>query len=168
MTAHESTLPTQFDGRHVNGFPPEPGHHDALAVRHTLAVAHRDAGDLGRAVPLLEAVVTDYARVLGADHPDTVNCRRNLAATYKAAGDPARALPLFEAVLAHRVRALDADHPSALVSRSNLAAAYRDAGDPWRAVRLLEAALAGAERTSGGHTAPPRSASVARVRQARH
>ncbi|MFE2716360.1 tetratricopeptide repeat protein, partial [Streptomyces mirabilis] len=77
-----------------------------------------------RAIPLLEAVLTQRVRVLGDDHPDTLTSRNNLASAYQAAGDLDRAIPLLEAVLTQRVRVLGDDHPHTLTSRNNLASAY--------------------------------------------
>jgi hypothetical protein len=80
------------------------------------------AGDLGRAIPLLEQAVAGCARVLGADHPQTLGSRNNLAYCYQAAGDPGRAIPLYEQVLAGCARVLGADHPRTKLVRDNLAA----------------------------------------------
>jgi Tetratricopeptide repeat len=55
-------------------------HPDTLASRNNLAYAYEAAGDLGRAVPLLEQTLADSVRVLGADHPQTKIVRGNLAA----------------------------------------------------------------------------------------
>ena len=57
----------------------------------------RSAGDLGRAIPLLEQALADSVRVLGADHPHTLTSRNNLAVAYRAAGDLGRAIPLLRA-----------------------------------------------------------------------
>jgi hypothetical protein len=44
-----------------------PDHPDTLASRNDLAYAYESAGDLGRAIPLYEAVLVDRERVLGGD-----------------------------------------------------------------------------------------------------
>jgi hypothetical protein len=49
-------------------------------LRNNLAYAYASAGDLGRAIPLLEQALADSERVLGADHPQTKMVRGNLAA----------------------------------------------------------------------------------------
>ena len=77
-------------------------HPDTLASRNNLAAAYESAGDLGRAIPLLEQALADSVRVLGADHPDTLTSRNNLAGAYRAAGDLGRAIPLHEQALADR------------------------------------------------------------------
>ncbi|NUT49850.1 MAG: tetratricopeptide repeat protein [Saccharothrix sp.] len=51
----------------------------SLTSRDNLASAYGEAGDLGRAVPLYEATLTDSERVLGPDHPTTRIIRSNLA-----------------------------------------------------------------------------------------
>jgi hypothetical protein len=53
-----------------------------------------------RALPLLERVVADGERFLGADHPDTLAFRNNLAGAYHEAGQTRRVLPLLERVVA--------------------------------------------------------------------
>ena len=55
-------------------------HPDTLISRNNLAAAYANAGDLGRAIPLLEQTLADSVRVLGADHPQTKIVRGNLAA----------------------------------------------------------------------------------------
>ncbi|MGC5402175.1 tetratricopeptide repeat protein, partial [Streptomyces sp. DT20] len=65
-----------------------------------------DAGDLERAVPLFEATLAQYERVLGDTHPHTLTSRNNLADAYRDAGDLERAVPLFEATLAQYERVL--------------------------------------------------------------
>ena len=42
-----------------------PDHPDILAYRGALASAYLAAGDLGRAIPLLEQALADFVRVLG-------------------------------------------------------------------------------------------------------
>src|SRR5207247_1590299 len=76
--------------------PPDAATPLTPASRNNLAYAHREAGDQGGAIPLLEQVLADYTRVLGADHPDTLGSRNNLAGAYLDAEDLARAIPLYE------------------------------------------------------------------------
>ncbi|MGW2196530.1 tetratricopeptide repeat protein, partial [Streptosporangium sp. NPDC001682] len=91
------------------------------------------AGDLGRAIPLLEQNLTDRTRVLGADHPDTLGSRNNLAGAYESAGDLGRAIPLYEQNLTDSIRVLGANHPNTLGSRNNLAYVYQAARQRARA-----------------------------------
>ncbi|MCG5437695.1 tetratricopeptide repeat protein, partial [Micromonospora foliorum] len=76
-------------------------------------------------LPLYEATLAAYERVLGDEHPDTLTSRNNLAYAHKAAGRLSEAIPLYEATLAVRERVLGDEHPKTLTSRNNLAAAYR-------------------------------------------
>ncbi len=50
-----------------------------LRLRNNLAGAYREAGDLGRAIPLLEQALAGFVQVLGADHPQTKTVHANLA-----------------------------------------------------------------------------------------
>ena len=57
-------------------------HPDTLPFRNNLAGAYQEAGEVRRALPLLERVVADSERLLGADHPDALSFRNNLAAMF--------------------------------------------------------------------------------------
>ena len=124
-------------------------HPDTLGTRNNLASAYESAGDLGRAIPLYEAGLTDSIRVRGKDHPGTLTSRNNLAYAYQAAGDLGRAIRLYEATLADFNRVLGKDHPHTLSSRHNLAYAYECAGDLERAIPLYEAIVADFNRVLG-------------------
>ncbi|SDN88753.1 tetratricopeptide repeat protein, partial [Lentzea jiangxiensis] len=87
--------------------------------------AYESVGDLGRAVPLYEATLTDRERVLGPDHPSTLMSRNNLAYAYQSVGDLGRAVPLYEATLTDCERVLGPDHPTTAGVRSNLQATTR-------------------------------------------
>jgi len=126
-----------------------PDHPDTLELQNSLAGAYDSVGDLGRAVPLFEAVLEARTRVLGPDHPDTLGSRINLAYAYRARGDLGQAVLLFEAVLADSTRVLGPDHPDTLTSRSNLAYAYQASGDLRQAIPLYEAVLTDALRVLG-------------------
>ncbi|MFI6743376.1 tetratricopeptide repeat protein [Nonomuraea sp. NPDC050451] len=97
-------------------------HPYTLSCRSNLASAYWSVGDLGRAIPLLEATLADRERVLGSDHPGTLASRSNLAHAYQAAGDLGRAIPLYEVTLADQERVLGVDHPTTKVVRANLSA----------------------------------------------
>lgn len=83
-------------------------------------------GDLGRAIPLYEAVAAHVARVLGSDHPNTLASRNNLAGAYQTVGDSGQALRLHEQTLAATKRVLGPDHPLTRTVAANLAAAQED------------------------------------------
>ncbi|MFI6300089.1 tetratricopeptide repeat protein [Nonomuraea sp. NPDC050790] len=95
-----------------------PDHPNTLTSRNNLASAYRESGDLGQAVPLLEATLTDSERVLGPDHPHTLGSRTNLASAHYTAGDLGRAIPLLETTLTDCERVLGPDHPTTRVVRS--------------------------------------------------
>jgi tetratricopeptide (TPR) repeat protein len=107
------------------------------------------AGDLTRAVPLLERTLTDRVRVLGAEDPDTLNSRNNLAGAYESVGRVGEAIVLHEGVLADRERVLGAEHPNTLTSRNNLAFSYESVGRVDEAIALYEGIVAASERTLG-------------------
>jgi tetratricopeptide (TPR) repeat protein len=85
-------------------------------------MAYKDAGRTAEAIPLLERMLADCERLLGAEHPNTLLSRNNLAAAYWDAGRTAEAIPLLERTLADSERLLGADHPNTKVVRGNLAA----------------------------------------------
>jgi hypothetical protein len=64
-----------------------------LTSRNNLAGAYGSAGDLGRAIPLYQAVLADSQRVLGADHPLTKAVRGNLGTARDASGELFRLSP---------------------------------------------------------------------------
>ncbi|GAA0411835.1 hypothetical protein Acor_15800 [Acrocarpospora corrugata] len=55
-------------------------HPRTLGSRNNLAHVYRSAGDLGRAIPLLEQTLADSERVLGGEHPITKAVQDNLSA----------------------------------------------------------------------------------------
>jgi tetratricopeptide (TPR) repeat protein len=120
-----------------------------LISRNNLAIAYLSAGNLGLAIPLLEASVADRLRVLGSDHPDTLASRSDLAGAYAIAGDLTQAISLLEGVLDDRQRVLGPDHAETLRTRNELADAYWKAGDAARSIEFSEAVLNDAERVLG-------------------
>ncbi|GIE90082.1 tetratricopeptide repeat protein [Actinoplanes regularis] len=112
-------------------------------------VALHEVGDLGRAVPLLEATLTGLEQAQGADHPDTITTRGSLALAYESAGRLDEAVGLLERVVADQARTRGDDHPYTLVVRRDLAHAYESAGRLAEAVDLFEQVLADSVRT--GH-----------------
>jgi hypothetical protein len=107
----------------------DPDHPFVLNARACLAYAYNAAGDLQRAIPLLEHNLTEEERVLGTDHPHTLTSRHNLASAYQAAGDLGRAIALHEQTLADTERVLGTNHPHTLSSRNNLAYTYDGASN---------------------------------------
>ena len=76
-----------------------PDHPNTLTSRNNLAYAYQSAGQLDQAIPLFQATLTDFERVLGPDHPDTLNSRNDLAGAYQSAGQLDQAIPLYQATL---------------------------------------------------------------------
>ncbi|MET7715157.1 tetratricopeptide repeat protein [Streptomyces sp. NPDC005407] len=123
-------------------------HPHTLMSRNNLALAYESAGDLGRAIPLLETTLARREQVQGDTHPDTLTSRNNLAYAYQSAGDLGRAIPLLEATLAQREQVLGDTHPDTLMSRNNLTAAHQAA----QAVQQRSTATAA---TAADPTQPP-------------
>ncbi|MGO4647602.1 tetratricopeptide repeat protein [Nocardia sp. 2YAB30] len=61
-------------------------HQNTLNSRRMLGVTYIEAGRFDLAVPLWEAIVADYQRVLGADHKTTVSSNQVLAVVRQRAG----------------------------------------------------------------------------------
>jgi len=106
-----------------------------LGSRNNLAGAYELAGDLGRAIPLYEQILTDSMRVLGQDHPDTLASRNNLA--YLAITSGGNRKPAKTEVVAARSRwslPLEELHTGRCRSRSTGHASgfrFTVAGWPW-------------------------------------
>ncbi|WP_051970212.1 tetratricopeptide repeat protein [Kitasatospora azatica] len=128
----------------------EQGEPGSLASREVLARAYQKAGDLNRAIPELEKLVTLSEQLLGAGHPDTFSPRLHLANAYLEAGSLVGALPRYEQLLA------DAQSQGAaadvLLIRSRLGAAYLQAGALDRAVPLFEQLRLEAEGLHGSES----------------
>jgi hypothetical protein len=107
------------------------------------------ASDTARSLTLAHHTLTDFERVLGADHPDSLASRNNLAYAYRSAGRVSEAIVLYEQTLTDRERVLGADHPSTLTSRNDLAGAYESAGRVSEAIALYEQTLTESERVLG-------------------
>ena len=98
---------------------------------------------------LMVPYVSDFERVLGADHPNTFNSRNALAYACQSAGNLSQAINLHEQNLTDRERFLGPDHPDTLGSRHNLAFAYRAAGNLSQAINLYEQNLTDRQRVLG-------------------
>ncbi len=116
-------------------------HPDTLASMNNLAEGYHAAGQLDKALPLLEETLKLMKAKLGADHPDTLTSMNNLALGYRDAGQLDKALPLYEETLKLMKAKLGADHPDTLTSMNNLAAGYHAAGQLDKALPLLEETL---------------------------
>ncbi|MFI9269474.1 tetratricopeptide repeat protein [Kitasatospora sp. NPDC052896] len=118
-------------GRVADGDEPS-----ALASREILARAYQQAGDLDRAIPALEQLVTLSEQVMGEGHPDTFAPRLRLADAYLELGALSGAVPRYERLLG------DAEEwagpADLLLIRSRLGNAYLQAGAVSRAIPLFE------------------------------
>ncbi|MGC0373591.1 tetratricopeptide repeat protein [Streptomyces sp. SAI-229] len=72
-----------------------------------------DAGEYTEAARLSAGVVTDRARVLGADHSDTLAARSRRVGFVAQAGDHTEAARLQAELSADQARAQGPDHPHA-------------------------------------------------------
>jgi tetratricopeptide (TPR) repeat protein len=109
---------------------------------NNLARAYHDAGQLDKALPLLEQALAKRRAKLGPDHDYTLASMNNLAGAYHDAGQLDKALPLLKQALAKRQAKLGPDHPDTLSSMNNLAWAYQKNGAFAQAERLLRQGLA--------------------------
>jgi DNA-binding NarL/FixJ family response regulator len=101
------------------------------------------------AAAAFDALVADYMRVLGPDHPDTLATRNNLAYWRGQAGDAAVAAAAFEALMADYMRVLGPDHPDTLDARADLAYWRGQAGDAAVAAAAFDALVADYMRVLG-------------------
>lgn len=115
----------------------EPPHKMILTARDRLAVSYRDAGRVPEAISLLERVIADSARTLGATDPETVVARANLASCHAARGDMLEAIAGWREVLQQRESRLPTNHPATLAARESLADALRAAWEIDEADEIL-------------------------------
>jgi tetratricopeptide (TPR) repeat protein len=84
------------------------------------------------AVAILEPLLPDRERVLGAEHPGALATRCNLAAAYLVAGRGDEAIEILKALQPDYERILGADHHEVVTTRKLLAAARPGAGQEHR------------------------------------
>ncbi|ONK13785.1 tetratricopeptide repeat protein [Streptomyces sp. MP131-18] len=123
---------TEFKG------PDDP---ETLVVRTDLAFA-RQADDMAGSTALLDGVVTDSERVLGADHPDTLFRRQRLAGALLASGDLRRGLAEQRRAHAGLAAGLGHGHRTTLDAKSMLGAGLVAADDADAGIRVLEETVA--------------------------
>jgi tetratricopeptide (TPR) repeat protein len=128
---------------------PGPGQPAPNAVQLDLGRSLAAAGQLGRAIEVLELAAADRERVLGSDHLDTVAAVEDLAAACVQATDRTRAIRLYQRALAARVRLQGARHPDAIAARHRLARAYLAAGETKSAVSECRKVVADRQRELG-------------------
>lgn len=101
----------------------------------TMAVMHADAGELDRAVALLEDVVEIKGRVLGPSHPSITDTLINLGGIELMRGDHDSALRHHERALVG-ARRLGDRHPTVLGVLANMAVIHLRRGDHERALAM--------------------------------
>ncbi|WP_063058938.1 tetratricopeptide repeat protein [Nocardia sienata] len=86
-------------------------HPDTLLLRHNLAVAYYDAGQIDEAILLRAQTLADRERVLDTHHRHTLLSRGNLAIAYQETGQASRAISIYEQALTDGRPVLGADNP---------------------------------------------------------
>ena len=120
-----------------------------LDARANIAYYTGETGNVGEALELFVALVSDQLRILGPDHPETLTTRANIAAWTGRSGDAGTALALFKALLPDQHRVLGPDHPNTLRTRNNIAQWTGECGDAGTARALFEALLPDQHRVLG-------------------
>ncbi|WP_433479243.1 tetratricopeptide repeat protein [Spirillospora sp. CA-142024] len=118
-----------------------------LKVRHATAEHLLYLNDGARAIPVAQAVVDGWEKVMGPDHCKTLDATYTLAHAYEFAGLAAEAVDLFGDLVARRARILGEGAPETLRAQAGLASALTTAGRADEAVLLLETVVAAQSRT---------------------
>jgi tetratricopeptide (TPR) repeat protein len=120
-----------------------------LEARWDLAAHRVEPGDPHHALPLLEGICQDCARVLGNDHPATLSARIGLATYYRTARNPDGATKVLDSVLADARRVLGKGDPLTWIACRELAMTYTGTGNREQALKFWEEATAGYTRVLG-------------------
>jgi tetratricopeptide (TPR) repeat protein len=107
------------------------------------------AGDLNRAILMLQSAQADYEQLLGSRHLQNLKSRSDLAAAYRSAGRFDEAITLYRAVVAQREQQQGVDQPDTLKSHHDLAYTYRSAGRFHEAIPIYQAVLASRKQVLG-------------------
>ncbi|GAA1311761.1 hypothetical protein GCM10009647_035790 [Streptomyces sanglieri] len=129
--------------------PPTTPTREDLTHQHQQAQQTSHTTDLREAARLMAELATDYARLLGPDHPDTLRARHDHACNLGEAGEYVEAARLFAEVAADQARVLGADHSGTLQSRHNHAWSLGQAGEHAEAARLFAEVAADQARVLG-------------------
>ncbi|MFF9078772.1 tetratricopeptide repeat protein [Streptomyces rubiginosohelvolus] len=124
-------------------------HPDTLSIRHNLASAHHDLGDLPRARAGYEAVWSLRTRTQGEDHLHALLARHELARVLHDLGLLEEAQAHHRKVLTQEQRLHGDEHPRTMASRHELARVLHDAGQLGPARSEYEAIFAARLRTLG-------------------
>ena len=85
-----------------------------------LAGIYRDAGQLEKALPLVEETLRLSKAKLGPEHPDTLRAMNNVASMYWSLGKLEQSVPLFEETLKIKKSVCGEDHPETIRVMVNL------------------------------------------------
>lgn len=110
-----------------------------------LSTAYINLGNVAKAVPLLEELVTYRTSRLPSGDPLRLASMHNLGSAYMKLGQSERALPYLEEVFRLRLQTLPPDDLERMSSVDVLATVYRSVGQLRQAINLRENAL-GLER----------------------
>ena len=97
-----------------------PYHPQTLRLMTQVGIAYSQAGEQPLAKALLEHVVRDLARVLGADHDLRLRAIAALRDLFVAQGDYERAVSVQKELLECQLARLGRDHPETLAARDRL------------------------------------------------
>ena len=112
-----------------------------LSARRDLGRALLNAAIPERAVPVLERVVRDNARLLAVTHPLRLQCQDSLGEAYSESKDGVKAVELLKTTLRDYELSLGPKGPLTTQCRTHLGSAYRVLGEYDRAVSTLTQAL---------------------------
>ncbi|WP_103355795.1 tetratricopeptide repeat protein [Amycolatopsis sp. CA-128772] len=118
------------------------GHPTVLQLRHILAWAVADRGDLAGAEDLYRDVLRHRLPLLGPEHPDVLKCRHELAWIAGCRQEWTAAENGYRAVLRDSAGVLDPDDPDLLITRHELGWAIANQGRFEEAREVLRAVLA--------------------------
>jgi hypothetical protein len=103
-----------------------PYHPQTLRLMTQVGIAYSQAGEQPLARALLERVVRDLARVLGADHDLRLRAIAALRDLFVTQGDYERAGSVQKELLESQLARLGSDHPDTLAARAHLAKLWID------------------------------------------
>ena len=115
-----------------------PTHRDTLNSKSNLAQAHRRAGRLDLALPLIKSTLASMRATLGPDDPDTIACQVNLGGASREAGQVNEAVKILEETRTRAKEKLGPDDARTLMAMDSLANAYADLGRADDAIRLWQ------------------------------
>jgi hypothetical protein len=97
-----------------------PYHPHTLRLMTQVGIAYSQAGEQPVARGLLERVVRDLGRVLGADHDLRLRAIAALRDLFVSQGDYERAVSVQRELLECQTQCLGSDHPDTIATRVNL------------------------------------------------